>query len=139
MVFYHFGFDDVEAAGPQYAGLKRRLDKIPTSFKLAPPDAALIDKAVLGKKHVVDLPPFCLIAPYTVAKPSPVPSPCGFVVKNGSKRCGRAVSAMPESECHDDVARLLNEKTPRLRGFLRVKQAAEETRTLDLLHGKQTL
>jgi hypothetical protein len=30
-------------------------------------------------------PPFCSTAPYTIASPSPVPEPAGFVVKNGSK------------------------------------------------------
>ncbi len=46
LVFYHVGFDDVVALDPKNAGLKRQLDLIPTSFKLAPADAGLIDKAV---------------------------------------------------------------------------------------------
>ncbi|MEO8153951.1 MAG: patatin-like phospholipase family protein [Rhizobacter sp.] len=46
LVFYHVGFDDVVAMDPKNAGLKRQLDMIPTSFKLAPLDAGLIDKAV---------------------------------------------------------------------------------------------
>jgi predicted acylesterase/phospholipase RssA len=46
LVFYHFGFDDVVAADPQHAGLKRKLDTIPTSFKLADGDARLLDEAV---------------------------------------------------------------------------------------------
>jgi predicted acylesterase/phospholipase RssA len=46
LVFYHFGFDDVVAVDPQHAGLKRRLDSIPTSFKLDEGDARLLDEAV---------------------------------------------------------------------------------------------
>jgi predicted acylesterase/phospholipase RssA len=46
LVFYHFGFDDVTAVDPQHAGLKRQLDTIPTSFKLADGDARLLDEAV---------------------------------------------------------------------------------------------
>lgn len=46
LVFYHFGFDDVVAADARHAGLKRRLDSIPTSFKLADGDARLLDEAV---------------------------------------------------------------------------------------------
>lgn len=46
LVFYHFGFDDVVAVDPQHAGLKRRLDTIPTSFKLGDGDARLLDEAV---------------------------------------------------------------------------------------------
>ncbi|MBL0730375.1 patatin-like phospholipase family protein [Piscinibacter sp. HJYY11] len=46
LVFYHFGFDDVAAVAPQHAGLKRKLDTIPTSFKLAEGDARLLDEAV---------------------------------------------------------------------------------------------
>jgi len=30
-------------------------------------------------------PPLCFTIPYTVDSPSPVPLPCFFVVKNGSK------------------------------------------------------
>ena len=46
LVFYHFGFEDVARASPNGAGLKRKLDTIPTSFKLAPADARLLDEAV---------------------------------------------------------------------------------------------
>ncbi len=46
LVFYHFGFDDVVAVDPQHAGLKRKLDTIPTSFKLSDGDARLLDEAV---------------------------------------------------------------------------------------------
>lgn len=46
LVFYHFGFDDVAALAPQHAGLKRKLDTIPTSFKLAEGDVRLLDEAV---------------------------------------------------------------------------------------------
>jgi predicted acylesterase/phospholipase RssA len=46
LVFYHFGFEDVVAMDPKHAGLKRKLDTIPTSFKLAEGDAALLDQAV---------------------------------------------------------------------------------------------
>lgn len=46
LVFYHFGFDDVLAFDPAHAGLKRKLDTIPTSFKLADGDARLLDEAV---------------------------------------------------------------------------------------------
>lgn len=46
LVFYHFGFDDVARANPQGAGLKRKLDAIPTSFKLSSGDAQLLDEAV---------------------------------------------------------------------------------------------
>jgi predicted acylesterase/phospholipase RssA len=46
LVFYHFGFDDVVAVDPKHAGLKRRLDTIPTSFKLSDGDARLLDEAV---------------------------------------------------------------------------------------------
>lgn len=46
LVFYHFGFDDVVAVDPRHAGLKRKLDTIPTSFKLADGDARLLDEAV---------------------------------------------------------------------------------------------
>ena len=31
-------------------------------------------------------PPLCVTIPYTVDRPSPVPWPTGFVVKNGSNR-----------------------------------------------------
>jgi hypothetical protein len=46
LVFYHFGFDDVVTADPKNAPLKRKLDTIPTSFKLAAGDAQLLDEAV---------------------------------------------------------------------------------------------
>lgn len=46
LVFYHFGFEDVAAVDPQHAGLKRKLDAIPTSFKLADGDSQLLDEAV---------------------------------------------------------------------------------------------
>ena len=46
LVFYHFGFEDVVAVDPKHAGLKRRLDMIPTSFKLGDGDAQLLDEAV---------------------------------------------------------------------------------------------
>jgi hypothetical protein len=41
MVFYHFGFDDVEDFK-----LKRQLDRIPTSFRISSRDKHLIDQAV---------------------------------------------------------------------------------------------
>lgn len=43
LFFYHFGFDDVGALD---AALKEKLDRIPTSFRLAADDARLIDAAV---------------------------------------------------------------------------------------------
>jgi NTE family protein len=46
LVFYHFGFEDVVAVDLKHAGLKRKLDLIPTSFKLADGDAQLLDEAV---------------------------------------------------------------------------------------------
>ncbi len=46
LVFYHFGFEDVLTVDPKHAGLKRKLDMIPTSFKLAEGDAQLLDEAV---------------------------------------------------------------------------------------------
>jgi predicted acylesterase/phospholipase RssA len=46
LVFYHFGFEDVVTADPKHAGLKRKLDMIPTSFKLGEGDAQLLDEAV---------------------------------------------------------------------------------------------
>lgn len=46
LVFYHFGFDDLEAVDRAHASLKRKLDTIPTSFKLADGDARLLDEAV---------------------------------------------------------------------------------------------
>ncbi|MET0334940.1 MAG: patatin-like phospholipase family protein [Rhizobacter sp.] len=46
LVFYHFGFDDVPAMDAKHAPLKRRLDTIPTSFKLSEGDARLLDQAV---------------------------------------------------------------------------------------------
>lgn len=46
LVFYHFGFDDVVAADALHAALKRKLDTIPTSFKLSEGDARLLDEAV---------------------------------------------------------------------------------------------
>jgi hypothetical protein len=46
LVFYHFGFEDVVTVDPKNAGLKRKLDTIPTSFKLAPADVQLLDEAV---------------------------------------------------------------------------------------------
>lgn len=46
LVFYHFGFEDVVDVDPKHAGLKRKLDMIPTSFKLAEGDARLLDEAV---------------------------------------------------------------------------------------------
>ncbi len=46
LVFYHFGFEDVVAVDPKLAGLKRKLDMIPTSFKLADEDVRLLDEAV---------------------------------------------------------------------------------------------
>lgn len=46
LVFYHFGFDDVVAVDARHAALKRKLDAIPTSFKLDERDARLLDEAV---------------------------------------------------------------------------------------------
>jgi predicted acylesterase/phospholipase RssA len=43
LVFYHFGFDDVE---PLDANLKAQLDRIPTSFKIDAKDVENIDRAV---------------------------------------------------------------------------------------------
>ncbi len=43
LVFYHFGFDDVEALDP---GLKQKLDRIPTSFQIDDQDVKNIDEAV---------------------------------------------------------------------------------------------
>ena len=40
-------------------------------------------------------PPLCLTMPYVVARPSPVPWPTGFVVKNGSKIRACVASSMP--------------------------------------------
>ena len=41
------------------------------------------------------LPPLWLTTPYAVARPSPVPLPVSFVVKNGSKARVRVSSSMP--------------------------------------------
>jgi len=43
----------------------------------------------------VIVPPCCFTIPYTVASPSPVPFPCPFVVKNGSKMCACVSSSIP--------------------------------------------
>ena len=40
-------------------------------------------------------PPLCLMMPYTVASPSPVPLPFSLVVKNGSNMCACVSSLMP--------------------------------------------
>src|SRR6185312_7206115 len=40
-------------------------------------------------------PPLCLMIPYTVDRPSPLPLPTGLVVKNGSNARARVVSSMP--------------------------------------------
>ena len=40
-------------------------------------------------------PPLCFTTPYTVASPSPVPFPCSFVVKNGSKMRAFVSGVMP--------------------------------------------
>ena len=40
-------------------------------------------------------PPLCLTMPWQVASPSPVPLPCGLVVKNGSNRCDSTSSLIP--------------------------------------------
>ena len=40
-------------------------------------------------------PPLCFTMPYTVARPSPVPRPCSFVVKNGSKTRSFVSVSMP--------------------------------------------
>ena len=40
-------------------------------------------------------PPICFTVPYTIARPSPVPLPAGFVVKNGWKICALVASSMP--------------------------------------------
>src|SRR3954466_11697647 len=47
-------------------------------------------------------PPFCLTMPYTVARPSPVPLPVPFVVKNGSNTCGGTSGGMPQPVCVTD-------------------------------------
>lgn len=46
LVFYHFGFDDLLALDARHAGLKRKLDYIPTSFSLDEKHAELLDEAV---------------------------------------------------------------------------------------------
>ena len=40
-------------------------------------------------------PLFCLITPYTVASPRPVPLPTSLVEKNGSKMCDSVCSSIP--------------------------------------------
>lgn len=46
LVFYHVGFDDLLTLDARHAGLKRRLDTIPTSLRLSARDAGLLDQAV---------------------------------------------------------------------------------------------
>ena len=41
-------------------------------------------------------PLLCLVVPYTMARPSPVPLPTSFVVKKGSKMRARVSAVMPE-------------------------------------------
>src|SRR3989475_11160571 len=53
-------------------------------------------------------PPCCRTNPYTVARPSPVPLPTGFVVKNGSKRSEEHTSELQSQS--NLVCRLLLEK-----------------------------
>src|SRR5262245_11623427 len=48
-----------------------------------------------GSFATVTLPPCSCTMAFTTARPRPVPSPTGFVVKNGSKRCARFSGAMP--------------------------------------------
>src|SRR2546430_9033485 len=58
-------------------------------------------------------PPCCCTSPYTVARPSPVPLPSGFVVKNGSKmrRLVRSEEHTSELQSQSNlVCRLLLEK-----------------------------
>ena len=40
-------------------------------------------------------PPLCVTVPYTLARPSPAPSPTAFVVKNGSKTRAFVSSSIP--------------------------------------------
>ena len=51
--------------------------------------------ARLGRSRTSMPPPLCATIPYTVERPRPVPIPSCFVVKNGSKMCGRTSSAIP--------------------------------------------
>ena len=48
-----------------------------------------------GALRTVIRPPFCAMIPATAAKPSPVPLPIGFVVKNGSKIRALVAASMP--------------------------------------------
>src|SRR6266545_475198 len=48
-----------------------------------------------GALSICTNPPCCFTRPYTVARPSPVPFPTGFVVKNGSKARCRVASSIP--------------------------------------------
>ena len=40
-------------------------------------------------------PLLCLVVPYTMARPSPVPLPTSFVVKKGSKMRASVASSIP--------------------------------------------
>jgi hypothetical protein len=68
-------------AGPLIRGRK--------TLKVVPRPTAL---------SIARYPPACLTMPYTVARPSPVPSPGSFVVKKGSKMWGRTESSIPQPE-----------------------------------------
>src|SRR6266496_3906912 len=48
-----------------------------------------------GWLSTVMYPPLCLMMPYAVARPSPVPLPTGFVVKNGSKIRDTVAASIP--------------------------------------------
>jgi hypothetical protein len=48
-----------------------------------------------GSLLITSAPPDCVANPLTMLNPSPVPMPCGLVVKNGSVTRARTSGAMP--------------------------------------------
>ena len=57
--------------------------------------ASLVEDLRAGLTTTVIPPPSCFTIPYTVARPSPVPLPGSFVVKNGSNTCASVASFIP--------------------------------------------
>src|SRR3989442_4562701 len=53
-----------------------------------------------GRLATVMYPPLCFTMPYTVGRPKPDPLVLSFVVKNGSKMCGRISNRSSRSEEH---------------------------------------
>src|SRR6185437_10331201 len=51
---------------------------------------------LFGSLSTVIYPPLCLMMPYTVDNPNPVPLPCSLVVKNGSKIRASVSASIPQ-------------------------------------------